>query len=492
MRPISAFRTVPRPDRVWFGEAILIGALIVLAGAIRIAGRSYVTYDMNVFLQWYDELRAHGGLRGLRYPIGNYNAPFLYFLVLALYLPGATVIKLKLIFAAFDAGVVYFTYRLVALRYPGWRIPTLAALVVAFLPTVVVNASMWGQCDSMYATFALGGLYFLLRERPWWGCAFLGVSFAFKPQAILIFPLLLLLVLAGRVPWRSLIALPVTFLVLDLPAWLLGRDLHEMLTIYSSQLNNDELTANAPTVFQYLPVTQGQDPLRKLAYLLAVVLALTVCLVLIRTYLSAERIVTAATFFVLAIPFLLPRMHDRYFYLADLLSVVLAFYRPRLWYVPLLVQVSSSLSYLPYLFGDTHGPYVSFQVTSAFMLAAILVVGYALLADVPGALRVDDGSPPETRADPMGRPRSGLESTTTTADAPAAVALRDVRGDASVPTRRSDGHRAIPTAAPGTSVATAVPQQAVGLDGVAGPDRHPEAHPGRADADSGSAGARAE
>ncbi len=409
MRPLSAIRKVSWPSRVWFGEAFLIAALIVLAVAIRFAGRQYVTYDMNLFLAWYDELRAHGGLPGLKYPIGNYNAPFLYFLVLAVYLPGAALMKIKLIFTLFDVGVVYFTYRLVALRYPGWRIPTLAAHVVAFLPTVVVNASMWGQCDSMYATFALGGLYFLLRERPWWGCAFLAVSFALKPQAILMLPLLALLVLAGRVPWRSLLAVPVTYLLLDLPAWLLGRNLHELLTIYSGQLNNDELTANAPSVFQYLPVTQGQDPLRKLAYLFAAALALAVCLVLVRVRLSAERIVTAAAFFVVAVPFLLPRMHDRYFYLADLLSVVLAFYRPRLWYLPLLVQISSGLSYLPYLFGDNHGPYVNFQVTTAFVLAAILVVGYALLADVPRAIRAEGGPASQATAD-LDAPRPAPET----------------------------------------------------------------------------------
>jgi Gpi18-like mannosyltransferase len=386
-------RRVPRPGQVLPAEAVLIAALIVLAVAIRLAGRQYVTYDMNVFLSWYDDLRAHGGIRGLKNPVGNYNAPFLYFLVLAIYLPGAAVAKIKLIFTVFDAGVVYFTYRLVALRYPGWRIPTLAALVVAFLPTVVVNASMWGQCDSMYATFALGGLYFVLRDRPWWGCVFLAISYALKPQAILMVPIFLLLLLAGRVPWRSLIALPVTYLLLDVPALLLGRNLHELLTIYTNQLNDDELVAHAPTIFQYLPVSQGQDPLRKLAYLFAAVLALAICLLLVRVRLDAERIVTAAAFLVLAIPFLLPRMHDRYFFLGDLLSVVLAFYRPRLWYVPLLVQLSSGMSYLPYLFGDA--PYVGFQIISAFMLAAILVCGYALLADLPRVMKAQAAESPD-------------------------------------------------------------------------------------------------
>jgi hypothetical protein len=44
-------------------------------------------------------------------------------------------------------------------------------------------------------------------------------------------------------------------------------------------------------------------------------------------------------------------MHERYFYLAEVLTVIAAFYLPRrLWYVPVLVQVASFLAYLHVLF----------------------------------------------------------------------------------------------------------------------------------------------
>jgi hypothetical protein len=76
-------------------------------------------------------------------------------------------------------------------------------------------------------------------------------------------------------------------------------------------------------------------------------------------------------------------MHERYFFLADVLTVVLAFYRPRLWFVPLIVQAASLLSYLPFLFWDEpHGPFVSLKVLATMMLAALLITGYALLHDL--------------------------------------------------------------------------------------------------------------
>jgi Gpi18-like mannosyltransferase len=55
--------------------------------------------------------------------------------------------------------------------------------------------------------------------------------------------------------------------------------------------------------------------------------------------------------FAVAIPFLLPEMHERYFYLADVLSILYAFYYPRRFYVPILVQFCSLFSYAPYFLG---------------------------------------------------------------------------------------------------------------------------------------------
>jgi Gpi18-like mannosyltransferase len=46
-----------------------------------------------------------------------------------------------------------------------------------------------------------------------------------------------------------------------------------------------------------------------------------------------------------------PLMHERYFFPADVLSVAYAFYVPRRFWVPILVSLCSTLSYLPFLFG---------------------------------------------------------------------------------------------------------------------------------------------
>ncbi len=351
----------------------------------RFVGRYEWTGDMRTFYRWYAELDAAGGWRGLANEIGNYNALFLYLLTLTTWLPGPLILKIKAVWVVFDLILVYYTYRIVALRWPGWRIPMLAAVVVALLPTVVVNASFYGQTDSMWAAFALGGVYHLLRNQPWWGVSLCTVALAFKPQGIFIFPLLLLLVLAGRIPWRTLLAAPVVYITLALPAILIGRDPVELLTLYDPRRQASHvpnLTSNAPSIYVYLPVGTRLDTVKLLGAIFTAALILGICYVLVarRIALTPRRVVTAAATFTILMPYTLPGMHERYFYLADVMTVVLAFYRPRLWYVPLLVQVSSLLSYAPFLFGRSER-LIDPMILGTLMLGALVVTTYSLLRD---------------------------------------------------------------------------------------------------------------
>jgi Gpi18-like mannosyltransferase len=366
-------------------ELLLVAALILLAVLARWAGWREKTNDMNIFFQWYHQLQAAGGVQGLRVQVGNYNAPFAYLLVLASHATGPLILRLKLIFMVGDVLLAFFAYRITALRRPASRVPTAAALVVLLYPTVVLNASFLGQIDALWAAPALGGVYYLLRDKPWWGCALCGAALAIKPQAMFIFPLLLLLVLAGRIRWRTLLAAPAAFLVLDLPALILGRSPLDLLTIYDMgrQAHNvDKLTFNAPSVWAFIPAVHRVGSLRTLGTILAAAVVIGVIYVLVvrMVELTPERIVTAAALFAILVPFLLPGMHERYFFLADVLTLVLAVYRPRLWFVAILVELSSMLSYLPYLFGR-QAPWLPGPVMATMMLAALVTVGYVLLSE---------------------------------------------------------------------------------------------------------------
>lgn len=338
----------------WPARRIAVIAVVVLAAlAVRSVFFGYQSGDYRIFFgPWYDYIAGNGGFLALKQTFSNYNVPYLYLVAALTYLPVPAMIGLKLISVIFDLVLGYFAYRIVSLRYPGTWWPTVAAAVILFLPTVVLNSSWWAQVDAMYSAMAVGGLYFLLRRRPWLACLFFGLALSFKLQAIFLFPLLLLAVLCKHVPWRALLVIPVVYLVLDIPALLLGANPHDLLLVYVTETGTySQLSLGAPNVYQYF--NTGTSNVLKIAGIVvtaALVLGLIIPIVVKRLELTRIRILLAGTVSVLLVPFFLPSMHDRYFYLADALTVLSAFYLPRrLWYLPIFEQFASLFAYLPFL-----------------------------------------------------------------------------------------------------------------------------------------------
>jgi hypothetical protein len=185
------------------------------------------------------------------------------------------------------------------------------------------------------------------------GLHFFSLALAMKLQAVFVFPLLLVLVLTRRLPWRALLAVPAVYLALDVPAVALGASVRQLLTVYMTQTDQyQQLTLNAPSVYQFLPSDVNDHAIHTAGILFTgvLVLALIGAVVFSRVELTPTRIILVATASVIVVPFFLPSMHEQYFYLADVLSVVAACYLPRrLWYLPVLVQAASFLSYLQVL-----------------------------------------------------------------------------------------------------------------------------------------------
>ena len=94
-----------------------------------------------------------------------------------------------------------------------------------------------------------------------------------------------------------------------------------------------------------------------------------------RIRLEGTALLTAGLFFALLLPYLLPHMHERYFFLADILALIYAFFRPKRFYIPIMVVFSSFAGYLPFLFG--HRP-IDLTLAAILMGAALLIVTYDL------------------------------------------------------------------------------------------------------------------
>ncbi|WP_158883221.1 glycosyltransferase 87 family protein [Amycolatopsis anabasis] len=340
----------------------LVAGAIVIAILVRVAMFGHESFDYIVFFKrWYDFITANGGFGALKHSFSDYNVPYLYLIAALTYPPIPALAGIKTISVIFDLVLAFFTYRIVALRHTNRWVPSAAALVVLFLPTVATNSGLWGQADAIYAAFDVGGIYFVLRKRPWLACVFFGLALAFKLQAIFVFPLLLVLALKKWLPWRALLAVPGVVLLLDIPAWVAGAPLKQLLSIYLQQTGSyPELSLRAPSIYQFLPANSSVALFRPLGVLVTglVVLGLILAILFHRKQLTATKIVLMATSSAILVPFLLPSMHERYFYLAEALTVVAAFYLPRrLWYVPVLLQAAIIPAYWEVLFpgGQSRG-----------------------------------------------------------------------------------------------------------------------------------------
>jgi hypothetical protein len=103
---------------------------------------------------------------------------------------------------------------------------------------------------------------------------------------------------------------------------------------------------------------------------------------------------------VLAVPFFLPQMHERYFYLADVLTMVMAFCVRRYWVVAIVVSACSLLCYAPFLLGRTIVPLPVVAVAEFSAAVTTLVVCWKVLR--PGSPR------PEVNGGIGGGPSGGL------------------------------------------------------------------------------------
>jgi Gpi18-like mannosyltransferase len=140
--------------------------------------------------------------------------------------------------------------------------------------------------------------------------------------------------------------------------------------------STSSLTLNAPSFYQWLPAS-APEYWKWIGILLAglFVILVAVLLVASKKKLTTAILLKIALVLAIAIPFLLPEMHERYFYLADVLSVIYAFYFPRLFYITIIMQLCSLLSYAPYLLNTQ-------IVRLEYVAGAVLLIAAITLADL--------------------------------------------------------------------------------------------------------------
>jgi Gpi18-like mannosyltransferase len=332
-------------------------SMVALAFVLRYCCLTYETLDYQDWIRvWIDSLRQTGPWKGLGQEIWscNYNVPYLYFLAIFSQSSIYDLLLVKLLSILFDVLLAWAVMELVGLftQSPARRLT--AFIGVLWLPTVYLNGALWGQCDVIYATFAVLSVYLMLSGRPCWSIAAIAVSVSFKLQAIFLLPAYFLFLIAKRVKLWQLLIFPLTYVATILPAVLAGRSFLELLTLYYNNTSTigDGLNYNSSSLYALLNF-DGMST--QAAGRIGIVLAFFLCagvyvwLLIRRDDIDDRALLGVCVLFCIGVPFLLPHMHDRYFFMADVLTFALAVIAPAMSLTPVLVSFGSLLGYHAYL-----------------------------------------------------------------------------------------------------------------------------------------------
>ena len=285
------------------------------------------------------------------------------------------------------------------MRFENQLAPLSAGMMTLFAPTIVLNSAFWGQADSLFTAGILACLYFLMKKKHGWAFFSFSIALAFKLQAIFLAPLLFALFLKRMIPWKYFLIIPAVLLTALAPARIAGRPLVNLLNVYVYQTSQFEfLTMNAPSIYTWLPTSKQVFNLFYLPGIIAgfsAAFMFTLVVYKSRTQIAPAITLELALLILLIVPFFLPKMHERYFYPADIISIAFAFFYPQYFYIPILVGGASFLSYQSFLFETSPVP---LPVLGLTMLITISIVMLHVMKVLYAQTETEDTNHPSSNA----------------------------------------------------------------------------------------------
>ncbi|WP_447723931.1 glycosyltransferase 87 family protein [Sphingomonas koreensis] len=314
------------------------------------------TPDMTAFLvPWLEAIRERGVASAFAQPFSNYMPSYLY--LLALFSPLANwldpISVIKLLSVAGTVALALAFHRLLgALGAP--QRAQWAATVFA-LPSVAFNALHMGQCDALYVAACVIAVAMALERRHFAMFTWCGIAVAFKAQAVLIAPFFLALAIRRRVPFHYWLAAPAALFAMMTPALLAGWPPADLATIYFRQAGtySADIARNAPNIWSIASAISPTHASQLFGLALAAALGAAAAYIARMQVVRFDKagLVGMAALAVLLAGGLLPRMHERYFLLADILIFAFAITRGTrgAFVLAALVQLGSAAAIVGYI-----------------------------------------------------------------------------------------------------------------------------------------------
>lgn len=345
---------------------------------------------------WMNKIREYGGWNSLKYEISNYTSPYMYLMCLV---SGAdnTLYALKWISVAFDYIAAIAMFMIVWQLTKNTRKSILGMSFLILSPTVFVDSAYWCQCDIIYCSFILWAIYFFLKDRSELCMLMVGISFAFKLQAVFILPFLVIMWLKKKtVRIVDFLFIPGIYVILQLPAAMFGRPIGDLMTIYFNQADTYPwCTLQYPNAYIFFDenYTAGHyfNELSGAGTFLVVIVlgVLAYYIYTSKVKMTHNFIITLALFSVAVTIYLLPHMHERYGFIIDLLAIIYVILRPKKFWILLGFTIVSICSYMPFLVGKD---IISMPVLAIILLGLIGFTGYDLYSQIKEQESIQEAS----------------------------------------------------------------------------------------------------
>ena len=372
----------------YWAEFGLVAAILVSLLVVRIQLVPWQSGDYTAFLtHWFEYLRVHG-FAGLGDEFANYNMPYLYLLFVASRVTSDGLVAVKAIGGLSDLALALGCFAVLR-RFSLPREPALiASAAVLLLPEVLFNSAAWGQADSTYGALLVWALWAGLRGHAKTTWILFALAFTFKLQAAFVLPAFVVVHVIKRWGWRGPVLAVATVVASEVPALVAGRSPASLVSLYFDQAGTyPNLTLNAPSLYALLPDSQ-QVVLRPAGMYFALAVIALLSYVVLRAArrrgLDGPSILLFVTTLAIAAPYTLPMMHERYFYVGNVLLFVYAIVTRKLLPWALVSQAVAIMAYAPFLFGA--GPALP-------MAQLALVEGAVLFVVIRQLIRSTDAFP---------------------------------------------------------------------------------------------------
>lgn len=344
--------------RNWFvdhKEILFLTVLALMSIYVRFKAKDFSSADYQAtLLPWFEEIRMKG-FSALRTQIGDYPIPYQVLIFILTKLPGNPMYLYKMTFFLTDVMQAAAGGAIVSRVMKDRKYFCFTMGILLVLPGVVLNSGYWSQCDSVWSGFSLLAILFLIDEKYFLSFLFLGAAFSFKMQTVFLFPLFVMYYFREEsFSIFNFLIIPAVFLILCSPAFIAGRPVTSLFSVYFMQVYEyHEMVLSFPSFWALTHVFDFQAYYRFGVMVTFAVLGIMFYFLLNRriNLRKPKTLLLAAAVTSWTCVLFLPSMHERYSYLTDLLLIMLVI-SDRDYLIPgVIPPIISIISYAAYLTG---------------------------------------------------------------------------------------------------------------------------------------------